>query len=386
MAAEHQSKKTEKVQPAKPVVEPAGPEFESQPESFIAGSLREMPPGVGRKQILRQQKVAGNRYVQRVLLGSVIQRNPGPGEGGNTSPIPVLADMEARRSLALAILKKGFGGRIKSEAKVVEIKGTEGMWTEYDSAMIRQGKEFREPAEKKGEEGKLRPWQSGDAQQHPDLKKKGEFKGFNDPSTGQVYIDTSQPPDEQVATIVHEMLHANAAPDFPATLGKRVDEGVTEKLTRAAFTASGYAAPTGQYESEVGFATSLGQMIGEGALTSAYFGGVDILRDMMNVGADKKIFEDFAREARANNWDWMESFFNMYYEKMKGGSELQKKIASINYWLSGWVYDEDLANIEAIYRDSSPEDRAQLRAVIEPQIGSLIDIGQRTRLRVLLVS
>jgi hypothetical protein len=345
-----------------------------------------MPTGIGRKQILRQQKVAGNRYVQRALVGSVIQRNPGPPGSGNTIPIPVLADMEARRNLALMILKKAFGGRIKSEAQVVEKKGTEEMWAEYDSAMIRQGKEFREPPEEPGGEGKLRPWKVGDAQQHPDLKKKGEFKGFNDPSSGKVFIDTSQPPDDQVATIVHEMLHANAAPDFPATLGKRVDEGMTEKLTRTAFTASGYSAPTGQYESEVSFATSLGEMIGEGALTSAYFGGVDILRDMMNVGADKKIFDDFAREARANNWGWMTSFFNMYYERMKTGSELQKKIASINYWLSGWVYDEDLANIEAIYRDSSQEDKAQLRAVIEPQIGSLIDIGQRTRLRVLLAS
>ncbi len=385
MAAEHQAKKTEKAQPVKPVVEPAGPELEAQPESFIAGSLRDMPPGIGRKQIMRQQKVAGNRYVQRALLGGVIQRNPGPPGGGNTTPIPTLPDFEARKNLALMILKKAFGGRIKAETKVEGVPSEDVLRTKYDEAMIRQKKQFREKGGE-GKEDELRDWKSGDSAQHPDTKEAGVFKGFNDPSSGSVFVDMSKKPDDQVATIAHEMLHASAAPDFQATLGKSIDEGMTEKLTQTAFTASGYAAPAGQYESEVGFATNLGEMIGEGALTSAYFGGVDILRDMMNVGADKKIFDKFAEAARAKNWAWMETFFNNYYDKMKGGSGLQKKIASINYWLSGWVYDEDLANIEAIYRDSSPEDRAQLRAVIEPQIGSLIDIGQRTRLRVLLVS
>lgn len=387
MAAEHQVKKTEKAQPVKPSVEPAEPAFEQQPESFIPGNLRDLPPGVGRKQVLKQQKVAGNQYVQRALLGKVIQRAPGQPGGGNTTPIPALADVEARRNFALTILKKAFGGRIKSEAKVVEIKGTEGMWAEYDAAMIRQGKEFREPPEKKGEEGKLRPWQTGDAQKHPDLQKKGEFKGFNDPSTGQVYIDTSQQPDEQVATIVHEMLHANAAPDFPATLGKRLDEGMTEKLTQTAFTTSGFAAPTGQNESEVSFVSDLGAMIGEGALASAYFGGVGILRDMLNLGVgDTDMFDKFANAARAGNWAWMRSFFEKYYDKLKGGAELDKKLAVINYWLDGWVSDDDIANIEGIYLGATEEEKVQLRSLIQSRISELIDIGQRTRLRVLVAS
>jgi hypothetical protein len=383
MAAEHQAKKTEKAQPAKPVVEPAGPEIEAQPENLIASNLREMPPSIGRKQILRQQKVAGNRYVQRALLGSVIQRGPGPGGGGDTTPIPTLPDLEARRDLAIMILKKAYGGRIKAEAKVEGVPSEDVLRTKYDDAMMRQKKKFRAEGNNDPVD-KLPEWGPGDAARFKDTSK--EFKGFNDPSSGAVFVDLSKKPDDQVATIAHEFLHASAAPDFAATLGKRIDEGMTEKLTQNAFTISGYTAPTGQNKTEVGFVANLGEMIGEGALTSAYFGGVDILRDMLNVGAEKNIFEKFAEAARAENWKWMESFFNNYYDKMKGGSELQKKIASINYWLSGWVYDEDLANIEAIYRDSSPEDKAQLRAVIEPQIGSLIDIGQRTRLRVLLVS
>lgn len=386
MAAEHQVKKTEKASPEKSTIEPAEPVVGQQDTSFIPGDLLDMPPGIGRKQVLRQQKVAGNQYIQRLIGAGILQRAPGPPGSGNTTPIPMLPDVEARRNLALLILKKAFGGRIKSEAKVVDVKGVNAMWAEYDNAMIRQKKEFREPPQKEGEEGELRPWRAGDAKNHPALKEEGAFKGFNDPSSGQVYIDTNQPPDEQVATIVHEMLHANAAPDFQATLGKPLDEGMTEKLTQTAFTVSGYAAPTGQYESEVSFVNDLGAMIGEGALTSAYFGGVGILRDMLNLGADKDIFDKFAKAARTRNWDWMNAFFKNYYEKLKAGSELEKKLAVINYWLDGWVSDEDISNIESIYAGSSDEEKVQLRSLIQSRVSELIDIGQRTRLRVLVAS
>jgi hypothetical protein len=385
MAAEHQAKKTEKAQPVKPALEPAGPEVEVQPESFIAGSLREMPPGVGRKQILRQQKVAGNRYVQRALLGSVIQRGPGPGGGGDTTPIPTLPDFEARKNLAVAVLKKAFGGRIKTETKVEGVPSEDALRTKYDAAMMRQKKKFRAPGNTDPAD-QLPDWGPGDAAKFPDTAEAGSFKGFNDPSSGSVLVDMSKKPDDQVATIAHEMLHASAAGDFPATLGKRIDEGMTEKLTQNAFTISGYAPPTGQNESEVSFVQDLAAMVGEGTLTSAYFGGVDILRTMLNAQTDSDIFEKFANAARAGDKKFMREFFKDYYEKLKGGSELDKKIAAINLALNGWVSGDDISNIEGIYASASAEDKAALRNVIQPRIEELIDIGQRTRLRVLLAS
>jgi hypothetical protein len=385
MAAEHQAKKTEKAQPVKPVVEPAGPEIETQPESFITGSLREMPPGIGRKQILRQQKVAGNRYVQQALLGGVIQRGPGPGGGGDTTPIPTLPDFEARKDLALVILKKAYGGRIKAETKVQEVASESELQTKYDQAMMRQKKKFRAPGNTDPED-KLPDWGPGDAARFPATSESGSFKGFNDPSSGSVFVDTSKKPDDQVATIVHETLHASASPDFPGTLGKQLDEGMTEKLTQNAFTISGYAAPSGQYESEVSFVQDLGGMVGEGILESAYFGGVGVLRSMLNAQTDKDVFEDFAKAARTKDWGWMRKFFKDYFEKLKGGSELEKKIAAINMALDGWVTDDDIANIEGIYSSATQEDKVELRNAIQPRISDLIDIGQRTRLRVLLAS
>lgn len=384
MAAEHQVKKTEKAQPVKPSVEPAQPAFEQQPVSFVPGNLLDLPPSIGRKQILKQQKIAGNRYVQRSLMAKVIQRGPGQPGGGDTTPIPTLPDFEARKNLAVVILKKAYAGRIKTETKVQAVASGSELQTAYDGAMMRQKKKFR-PEGNKDPVDKLPDWGPGDAAKFKDTADADEFKGFNDPSSGSVYVDTSKKPDDQVATIVHEMLHASSSGDFPATLGKRVDEGMTEKLTQMAFTASGYAAPTGQNESEVSFIEDLGAITGIGTLTSAYFGGVDILRKMLNAQADKDIFEKFALAARTGNTKDLREFFKDY-EKLKAGSELDKKKGAINIALDGWVSGDDISNIESIYMNATPEEKAELKILIQSRIEELVDIGQRTQLRVLLVS
>jgi len=338
-----------------------------------------------RQALVRMQRLQGNLAVQRFLATKVIQREGGAGGSGDTTPIPRLPDVEARRNFALLILKKAYGGRIKTEAKVAGTADEGALRTEYDAAMMRQGKKFREKGEG-GAEDQLRDWAPGDSAKHPDLKEAGKFKGFNDPSSGQVFVDTSKEPDDQVATITHEMLHANASPDFPGTLGKQLDEGMTEKLTKNAFTASGYAAPSGQYESEVSFVQDIGAMVGEGTLVSAYFGGVDALRTMLNAQTDKDVFAEFAAAARAKNWVWMKKFFHEYFDKLKGGSELDKKTAAINMALDGWVTDADIANIAGIYQNASAEEKVQLRSIIQSRIGDLVDLGQRSQLRVIIGS
>ena len=337
------------------------------------------------KAVVRMQQKQGNLTVQRSLAGRLIQRQGGPGSAGDTTPIPKLPELEARKNLAFHILKQAYSSRIKIEAKVVGKDSEDAIRTEYDQAMIRQRKKFREKGQD-GEEDKLVDWKEGDAARHPDLQEKGAFKGFNDPSSGQVFIDTSKEPDDQVATIVHEQLHANAAADFPGTLGKQVDEGMTEKLTKNAFTISGYTAPSGQYESEVSFVNDLGSMVGEGVLISAYFGGVGALRSMLNAQTDENTFEKFALAARTKDWKWMKKFFEEYFEKLRSGSEVDKKITAINLALDGWVTDEDIDNIRGIFANSTAEEKAQLRSVIQSRIGDLVDIGQRTQLRVIVAS
>lgn len=362
--------------------------------SFFAGplltpkawaALPQAPNGAGmrRRAIARVQRDAGNQHVQRLLSRALVQRQS-PG-GGNVSPIPKLPDLEARKSLALVILKTGFGSRIKTEAKVVGTESESEIRTSYDAAMIRQGKKFRERGAE-GEEDALRDWQSGDSAKHPDLSQSGTFKGFSDPSTGQIFVDTSKEPDDQVATIVHEQLHANSAGDFVGELGKQIDEGMTETLTRRAFTASGYAAPTGQYETEVSFVQDLSAMVGGGTLEAAYFSGVDALRTMLNAQADTDIFTEFAAAARGKRWSWMKKFFDEYHDELAKGSELDKKNAAINMALDGWVTDTDIANIAGIYQNASEDDRLHLRATIEGRISELSDHGQRADLRLAMAS
>jgi hypothetical protein len=380
----------ERKKPQPETVQSTGQEWAGETaQGYIQpGMLADFPSasntkGLRQKAVARMQRRQGNLVVQRSLASMLIQRQAGAGTGGNTTPIPKLPELEARTSLAINILKKAYSSRIKTEAKVVGKDSEDAIRAEYDQAMIRQGKKFRQKGE--GDEpDNLRDWETGDSSKHPDLQDKNTFKGFNDPSTGQVFVDTSKEPDDQVATIVHEQLHANAAPDFPATLGKQIDEGMTEKLTKNAFTISGYTAPTGQYESEVSFVNDLGSMVGEGILVSAYFGGVEALRSMLNAQTDENTFEKFAQAARTKDWAWMKKFFNEYYEKLRGGSEIDKKIAAINLALDGWVTDEDIDNIRGIYASSSAEEKAQLRSVIQSRIPDLIDIGQRTQLRVII--
>ena len=355
-----------------------------QPDSLAGFPNTSNSNRLRQKAVVRMQRKQGNLTVQRALASRLIQRQGGPG-GGNTTPIPKLPELDARKNLAFNILKKAYSSRIKIEAKVTGKESEDAIRSEYDQAMIRQKKKFRE----KGtgdEEDKLRDWEAGDSAKHPDLQEAGTFKGFNDPSSGQVFIDTSKEPDDQVATIVHEQLHANASPDFPGTLGKQVDEGMTEKLTQNAFTISGYTAPSGQYESEVSFVNDLGSMVGEGVLISAYFGGVGALRSMLNAQTDENTFDKFALAARTKDWKWMKKFFEEYFEKLRSGSEVDKKIAAINLALDGWVTDEDIDNIRGIYANSTAEEKAQLRSVIQSRIGDLVDIGQRTQLRVIVAS
>ena len=357
----------------------------SQPGSLAGFPNTSNSKRLRQRAVVRMQRKQGNLVVQRSLAGRLIQRQGGGSGGGDTTPIPRLPDLEARRNLAFHILKTAYSSRIKIEAKVVGKDSEDAIRSEYDQAMIRQNKKFREKGAE-GEEDKLVDWKAGDAARHPDLQEAGTFKGFNDPSSGQVFVDTSKEPDDQVATIVHEQLHANAAGDFPATLGKQVDEGMTEKLTKNAFTLSGYTAPGGQYESEVSFVNDLGSMVGEGVLISAYFGGVSALRSMLNAQTDENTFDKFALAARTKDWKWMKKFFEEYFEKLKSGSEVDKKIAAINLALDGWVTDEDIDNIRSIYASATDEEKTQLRGVIQSRIGELTDIGQRTQLRVIVAS
>jgi hypothetical protein len=212
-----------------------------------------------------------------------------------------------------------------------------------------------------------------------------DLSGFYDPTSKQVYVDLGKEPDAQVATLVHEILHANASPNFGGTLGKDLDEGMTEKLTQMAFAKSGYSSPSGFFVGQVGVVEQLSGIVGLNTLKYAYFNGVGGLRSMMNAKLEEGIFERFALEVRHRNWDWLNKFIERYARAAQG-TETDKKIAAINSLLDGWVSDSDLDNIENIWNASSGDEKSEIRKAVSARIGSLISIGQRTRLRTILAA
>lgn len=307
----------------------------------------------------------------------VLQRQGAGGTGGASAPIPALPEPDRRRDFALDVLKKAYGGLIKQESKVIGAPNESLLRVLYDQSMIAMGRVFIE------EDGTERPWVPGDSRKHPDMS--SELSGFYDPSSKQVYIDLGKKPDAQVATLVHEILHANSSPDFGATLGKDLDEGMTEKLTQKAFAKSGYTPPSGFFAGQVGVVEKLGSIVGPNTLKYAYFNGTGGLRSMMDAKLEEGVFERFALEVRNKNWAWLNKFFDRYARAVQG-TETEKKIAVINSLLDGWVSDTDLDNIENIWSASSAGEKAEIRKAVSPRIGSLIDIGQRTRLRTILAS
>jgi hypothetical protein len=350
-----------------------GLEQDGIPAPVTTGKSFVLPRIIKPKQLQALQRATGNRSVQRLLNRNVIQR-----QGGNTVPIPALPDFESRRALALNAIKKAYGGLIKQEAKIVEVKGLSAMQTQYDQAMIRQGKVFVENDEET-------PWAPGDAARHPNISR--DLAGFNDPSTGQIYIDTEKKADEQTATIAHEMLHANSSGEILSVLGRGVDEGITETLTKKAFEKAGYSAPGGYYAGEMAFVSALSSMFGENTIMYSYFNGVASLRSMMDTTLnDEGIFDKFAAQVRAKNYSWTDAFFRRY-QKAREGSELEKKMNAIASRLGGWwVSDDDIAHIENIYRGASEDEQMHLRHAIESRLTSLSSHGQRARLRILIAS
>ncbi len=374
------TQKSEAQKPPKPVVEPLSPveEIAPVPELTKTGQFvqpGELPPDLARKQVQDAQQVAGNLFIQREMLKGVIQRQTTDG-GGDTTPIPPLETTEAKRAFALNVLKEAYGELIKKESKVVAKDSKSELRDAYDQSMINLGKEFKES------DGKYRKWEMGDSLKHPTMSQK--LVGFWDQDSGDVLIDTSKDPDEQVVTIAHEMLHANAAGDFAGTFGKTIDEGMTERLTQEAFTRGGYSAPGGFNVGEMALVNRLAGMFGENLMMLSYFRGAGILRSMANeVLDDEDLFDKLVRAVKANNTNYIDNFFYLY-ERAATGSELDRKIAAVNSLLDWLVSDEHITAIENIWHGSTEDERVQLRGVIRNRITSLVSHGQRARLRFLI--
>lgn len=334
--------------------------------------LLAIPPTLRPRQVQQMQRTLGNQVVQRAVqqltTTNMIQRQGGGGSG-NTTPIPKLASPEERNALAISVLKKAYGGRIKAEIKINAVANEGALRAEYDRSMMAQNKEFVE-RDAQGNEVLRRPWASGDSQIHPAMRE--SFSGFRDSSNGQIYIDQSKPPDEQTATIAHELLHASSGGAIIGAFGKFLDEGVTEKLTIDAFASSGYSVAGGTFAGGVSLARRIATAFGDGALTDAYFGNIGVLKSAIDERLGKGTAAPFIQAVQNGDEKKVDDY-------LKRGAE-----AAIEDLFSGWVSDDDIAAIKELYNNSVDPERSKLRYYIQQNVTSLMNHGQRAELRNLI--
>lgn len=126
-----------------------------------------------------------------------------------------------------------------------------------------------------------RTWTRGDAQ----AMWRAGLSGFTDPTTGTVYVNAANAVESNVP---HELLHANASPDFLLSVGVAINEGVTEQLALDAMAGSGLAVErVPAYPQERALAEAIVKLTGRDRLVQAYFnGGSHLAEFVAAIGAD----------------------------------------------------------------------------------------------------
>lgn len=198
-----------------------------------------------------------------------------------------LAGVTARAALAgpsprflssarsLEMLRSAFGGASEhplGEPKVVVAPTSAATWALSDQVNM---------ANRAWNPRTARPWSASDAKaMWPD-----GLGGFTDPSTGDVYINAQLAVE---SAMPHELLHANASPEFLQAVGVALNEGVTENLALEAL-ANGRvrAEKVPAYAGYRAVAAALAKITGRERLLGAYFNGGPQLAELVAaVGAD----------------------------------------------------------------------------------------------------
>lgn len=110
--------------------------------------------------------------------------------------------------------------------------------------------------------------------------------GFTNPVNGDVYINAEL---AVASAMPHELLHANAAPEFLQTVGVALNEGITEQLALDAMAVSGVKAEkVPAYADYRAIASAIAEITGRDRLVSAYFNGGQQLADFVaSLGAGR---------------------------------------------------------------------------------------------------
>ncbi|MCI0398149.1 MAG: hypothetical protein L0322_24910 [Chloroflexi bacterium] len=312
-------------------------------------------------RVLTMQHTLGNHFVQRQL----VQRQAA---GGGTTAEAV-NKARAQQARAQKILLAVYGNIRPIVSYNIEVLDDAALKSRYDDMKIR--KQHTNP--RTGQ-----PWQRGDAA--------GVFQtldGFADQELQIIYVlnDKDAGEEARVSLIAHEMLHMNAAPGFAAAVGPDIDEGTTETLTIKACKAAKITAQPA-YGSQVDLVQRIGAIVGEGTLEQAYFNGPSILSSTFDAVRGEGMF------ARLHKYLTEQSDMEKALSVLRAPRSpdwVKEKIKLIEDHLnSWWVSDDDMAQIKTICATATPEELAEIRAAIAPQVTKLSDHGQRAELRLAL--
>lgn len=170
---------------------------------------------------------------------------------------------------SLDLLRTAYGAvaeRPLEEPRVVVAPTSAATWARSDEVNIANGASNPRTG---------RTWARGDAK----LMWSAGMGGFTDPVTGDVYINAQLAVE---SAMPHELLHANAAPEFLQTVGVALNEGFTENLALEAMAASGVAAEkVPAYAAYRAVADTIAGITGRDLLLRAYFNGGTHLTDFV---------------------------------------------------------------------------------------------------------
>jgi hypothetical protein len=224
------------------------------------------------------------------------------------------------------------------------------------------------------------PWTAGEKRRVDDA---GGFRmnAFAEPEPStDIYIDATQT--DPTAT-VHEMLHVNTANGFISTVGRAINEGITQRFAAQAISASGnsLAGSENTYQAEQRVVEALIKVVGEPIVRHAYFNGAATLLDTYQrlMGADT-----FALLNSTLNPDTQAGYDAAVLMLVPPG--VTQRIASIKAILNGWwVSGDDFQMIASIVDAANATERMQIYSEIEPLVKSLWTEEKRSRLRQILM-
>ncbi|MEP6695760.1 MAG: hypothetical protein ABJA34_02655 [Pseudonocardiales bacterium] len=309
------------------------------------------------------QRTAGNQattaYLQRHEIGSQPTVDAGTADMAATEPPagkgPAKPKSKGQPAMSLAsattALNKAYGTVHTMTPPTLILTDKKGILAAYDAECIALGCTTIDKKTKAS-----RPWKKGDAD--PGIE---GFQSLQFP--GRIYVNkiTVLP-----TATAHELLHWNTAAGFRAAVGEAINEGATEFLAIKAVAAAGLPtvgpSKAVAYPGQVTAVKSLMQVVGEAAVTNAYFNGAQVLID-----AYEALMPGAFAALKGTGGLSTGSMMALLVPRT-----VPQKVALISTRINISSTPADLAAVEAIAA-SDPAESAAVRAGAAPHLAEVID-------------